>query len=330
MSEDKKLSVIIPVYRTEKYLERCVSSVLEQTYKNLEIILVDDGSDDNCPAMCDGYALNDSRVRVIHKANGGLSAARNTGFAASTGDCITFLDSDDYCDRDMYEYMFSHMDEGQAVICGMRKAGGENENFPNFDEKTVLGGEEAACELFRDGKIKNYVGNKIFSRSVMEGVTFPEGLNFEDIATVYKPLMKAETVVILPEYKFNYFIREGSISHSLSIKNLYHRFKAHMLRYEDTKEIFPHAKEELLRQMMFSARALALGILKEDAFDENGEILSELTSFYRENRAETEKVSLFNKFEKKQIQYLAGGTKEDFKKLKNTDFLRKVDKLVKG
>lgn len=330
MSEDKKLSVIIPVYRTEEYLDRCVRSVLNQTYTNLEVILVDDGSDDNCPKMCDAYAEADSRVRVLHKANGGLSDARNAGLAEAMGDYITFMDSDDYADNDMYSYMFSQMGDSQAVICGMRKVGGKHENFPNYDNKTVLKGDEAAKELFRDGKIKNYVGNKVFHRSVMEGVSFPVGLNFEDIATVYKPLMKSETVTVLPEYKFNYFIREGSISNSLSIKNLYHRFKAHMLRYEDVRDIYPESKEELLRQMMFSARALALGILSENAFEESKEILSELTSFYRTNKAETEGVSLFNKYELKQLRYLAGGTKEDFKKIKNTDFLRKVNKLMKG
>lgn len=330
MSEDKKLSVIIPVYRVEEYLDRCVSSVLNQTYANLEVILADDGSDDNCPKMCDDYAKADSRVKVIHKENGGLSDARNAGLAEATGEYITFMDSDDYADKDMYSYMFNEMGDSQVVICGMRKVGGKNENFPNYETKTVLTGEEAAKELFRDGKIKNYVGNKVFHRSVMEGVSFPKGLNFEDIATIYKPLMKAEKVTVLPEFKFNYFIREGSISNSLSVKNLYHRFKAHVLRYEDVKEAYPDSKEELLRQMMFSARALALGILGENSFEENKDILSELTSFYRKNKDEISSVSLFNKFELKQTKFLAGGTKEDFKKLKNTDFLRKVNKFMKG
>lgn len=330
MSEDKKLSVIIPVFRTEEYLDRCVSSVLEQTYKNLEVILVDDGSDDNCPQMCDAYASKDSRVKVIHKENGGLSDARNTGYAEATGDYITFMDSDDYADPDMYEYMLADIGDSQTVICGMRRFGRENTEFPNYSEKTVLSGDEAAKELFCDGKIKNYVGNKVYHRSVTEGVQFPKGLNFEDIATVYKYLMKSEKVTVLPGYRFNYFIREGSISHSLSVKNLYHRFKAHMLRYEDVKDVYPESKEELLRQMMFSARALALGILKEDSFEENGDILSEMTAFYRENKTETENVSLFNKYELKQIKCLERGKKEDFKKLKNTDFLRKVNKLMKG
>lgn len=330
MSEDKKLSVIIPVYRTEKYLDRCVSSVLNQTYTNIEVILVDDGSDDNCPQMCDAYAQRDGRVKVIHKANGGLSDARNAGFAQATGDYITFMDSDDYADNDMYSYMLSQMGDSQAVICGMRKVGGKNENFPNYDGKTILSGDEAAKELFRDGKIKNYVGNKVFHRSVMAGVSFPKGLNFEDIATVYKPLMKSESVTILPEYKFNYFTREGSISNSLSIQNLYHRFKAHVLRYEDVRGVYPESKDELLRQMMFSARALALGILSEDALKENEDIISEITLFYRKNEEEIEGVSLFNKFELKQVKCLSGGTKDDFKKLKNIDFLRKVNKLMKG
>lgn len=93
-----KLSVIIPVYRTERTLERCVKSILEQSYHDLEVILVDDGSPDNCPQLCDEWALKDSRIRVIHKPNGGLSDARNAGIDAATGDCLTFVDADDFLD----------------------------------------------------------------------------------------------------------------------------------------------------------------------------------------------------------------------------------------
>ena len=101
----EKISIIVPVYKVEKYLDKCVRSIVEQTYKNLEIILVDDGSPDNCPAMCDEWARKDSRIAVIHKENGGVSSARNAGLAACTGDYVGFVDYDDWIEPDMYEYL---------------------------------------------------------------------------------------------------------------------------------------------------------------------------------------------------------------------------------
>ena len=107
MNKNVKISIIVPVYKVEKYLDKCVNSIVGQTYKNLEIILVDDGSPDNCPAMCDEWAQKDSRIKVIHKKNGGLSSARNAGLDACTGDYIGFVDSDDWIEPDMYEYLLN-------------------------------------------------------------------------------------------------------------------------------------------------------------------------------------------------------------------------------
>lgn len=107
MNQPELISIIVPVYKVEKYLDKCVESIVEQTYKNLEIILVDDGSPDNCSAMCDEWAQKDSRIKVIHKENGGLSSARNAGLDACTGDYIGFVDSDDWIEPDMYEYLLN-------------------------------------------------------------------------------------------------------------------------------------------------------------------------------------------------------------------------------
>lgn len=115
------ISVIVPIYNVEKYLDRCVQSLVNQTYKNLEIILVDDGSPDNCPAMCDEYAKKDSRIKVIHKANGGLGFARNSGLDAATGKYFAFIDSDDYVDLDYYEILYKSISSGDydVALCGM-------------------------------------------------------------------------------------------------------------------------------------------------------------------------------------------------------------------
>ena len=110
------ISVIIPVYKVEKYLDRCLESIVNQTYKNLEIILIDDGSPDNCPAICDEYAQKDSRIKVIHKANGGVSSARNKGIDVATGDYIGFVDSDDWIEPDMYETLIKNAEQYNSDI----------------------------------------------------------------------------------------------------------------------------------------------------------------------------------------------------------------------
>ena len=133
------LSVIVPIFRVEKYLDKCVQSLLAQTYKDLEIILVDDGSDDGCPAMCDSYAKMDPRIKVVHKGNGGLSDARNAGLEVATGEYIAFADSDDYVHPQMYEAMVTVMEENAAVdmvVCPFQKVG-DNEN--DADEKASIG-----------------------------------------------------------------------------------------------------------------------------------------------------------------------------------------------
>ena len=121
MAYSELISIIVPVYRVEPYLDRCVQSIVDQTYQNLEIILVDDGSPDNCPAMCDAWAAKDSRVKVIHKENGGLSDARNAGLAAAAGEYIGFVDSDDWISPDMYRLLYENMAEHGSDVsaCGV-------------------------------------------------------------------------------------------------------------------------------------------------------------------------------------------------------------------
>ena len=121
MNNNPKISVIVPVYKVEKYLDRCVESIVNQTYKNLEIILVDDGSPDNCPVMCDEWAEKDERIRVIHKENGGLADARNAGMNIATGDYIGFVDSDDWIEPNMYEVLLKNALKYDADIsrCGL-------------------------------------------------------------------------------------------------------------------------------------------------------------------------------------------------------------------
>ena len=114
--QDALVSVIVPVYKVEKYLDKCIESIVGQTYKNLEIILVDDGSPDNCPAMCDSWAQKDSRIKVIHKPNGGVSSARNTALDAASGEYICFVDSDDVLELDTVKYMVDNISDADVTV----------------------------------------------------------------------------------------------------------------------------------------------------------------------------------------------------------------------
>ena len=150
------ISVIVPIYNVEKYLDKCIESIVNQTYKNLEIILVDDGSPDNCPAMCDAWAEKDSRIKVVHKENGGAGSARNAGLDVSSGEYIGFVDGDDYIDSDFYETLINKSRNGyyDIVTCGFKtfescKTGLEHKCYENemeFDSQQLL------CEYFKSCK----------------------------------------------------------------------------------------------------------------------------------------------------------------------------------
>lgn len=211
---DNLISVIVPVYNVEKYLEKCVNSIIKQSYKNLEIILVDDGSTDNSGKICDEFALKDNRIKVIHKENGGLSSARNKALEIAKGEYIGFVDSDDYISEDMYETLYkvikgneadisivSFYEEYNGKIIGVRDTG-------NLEVLTKL---EAINELLIDTKIQSYAWNKLFKRELFSELEFPTGKNFEDIATTLLLFEKASKVVLLETPKYHYLRRDDSI-----------------------------------------------------------------------------------------------------------------------
>ena len=162
------ISVIIPIYNVEAYLDECIASVIAQTYSNLEIILVDDGSPDNCPQMCDEWAAKDSRIRVIHKENGGLSDARNAGIDIATGEYIAFVDSDDWIEPEMYEIMLAALKNENADICACNilSCFPERRNAWGCEEYTVGGSAEILSLLYRDTAYPVSALNKLYHRKL--------------------------------------------------------------------------------------------------------------------------------------------------------------------
>lgn len=182
----KKISIIVPVYKVESYLARCIDSILAQTYQNFELILVDDGSPDNCGEICDNYAEKDDRVLVIHKPNGGVSSARNAGVDLATGEYIGFIDSDDYISRDMYSDMIDLLEMNQLdIICceafmvkGNKVKGSVGNGLLTiYDKNEIL--KKSLCDF------KNTAWDKVYTRSAIGDIRFPEGRLFEDTATAY-------------------------------------------------------------------------------------------------------------------------------------------------
>lgn len=221
------ISIIIPIYKVEHYLAACMESVLGQSYTNLEIILVDDGSPDNCPALCDEYVQKDKRVKVIHKENGGLSDARNAGLEIATGEYIAFVDSDDVIHKDYVRLLYEAIKGANADIsaCDLLEFqdGTETPNFTYETEEIKCNQylpEEALGELIRGTGFRAVAWNKLYKRSVLTGETFEVGRYHEDEFFTYRIIDKAKKLSFVTAKLYYYRQRSGSIMSTVSIKHL--------------------------------------------------------------------------------------------------------------
>ena len=217
MGRETLLSVIIPVYNVEEYLAKCVESILNQTYSNLEVILVNDGSKDGSGSICDVYAQKDPRVRVIHKENGGLSSARNAGMDAATGEYITFVDSDDWLEADGYAHLMGLMERyGVKLVCGGNYDvdGGTGEKTLGIcpGKEEVVTAEEFVGRMFMWQGCDSSACDKIYHRSLLENFRYPEGRVCEDVAVTYKIVLGTDRVVFSDRPFYNYYHRPGSIT----------------------------------------------------------------------------------------------------------------------
>ena len=239
------ISVVIPIYKVEAYLERCIKSVLSQTYKNLEIILVDDGSPDNCPRICDTWAQIDNRIRVIHKKNGGLSDARNAGLAAASGEYIGFIDSDDWIHPQMYEKLHRIMqkEKGEIAACAFQKVNGINEELMNEIRQDgqifCYDTEEAMRRLITEQGLEQVVWNKLYKRELLEGINFAYGKYNEDEFWTYQIIARAKKVITISYVGYFYFQRSDSIiGMNYSLKRL-DGLEAKAQRQEFVDQKFP-------------------------------------------------------------------------------------------
>ena len=214
---DNLISVIVPVYNVEKYLDQCIDSIVNQTFKNLEIILIDDGSTDASSSICDTWATKDNRIVVIHKENGGVSSARNLGLERATGDFIGFIDSDDYIENDFYEFLMNNLNEYDADIsrCIYRYAydDGHYKASDELNQDVVIFEDNISIlnDLHNSGHKSVVLWNKLYKASVINNVRFDESLKVgEDVVFNYYAFKNANRMVCWDIPKYNYRMRESS------------------------------------------------------------------------------------------------------------------------
>lgn len=311
------ISIIVPVYNAEKYLRKCIDSIVNQTYTNLEIILVDDGSPDNSGAICDEYAKNDSRIKVIHKPNGGLSSARNAGLDLSSGEYLTFIDSDDYIELDTVEQVVKTLLDREVEVVLIREKQ-VNEN----GETTKIVGETPTDTIFYKekefladlilAKQINGACDKFYKRELLNGLRFEENKHHgEDMLFNVCYLEKVNTVGYVDSIKYSYVANQNSITHSKfnshSVDSLYFKDKV----YEIAKEKFPKYSGILSRRC-FVARLTLLRLIFDSKEQKNqAELLGEIESYLKD------KYKLVKKHlsKKERLEYLL------FKGLKPVYFL---------
>lgn len=250
---EDKITVIVPVYKVEKYIRLCIDSILNQTYKNLEIILVDDGSPDLSGKICDEYSDNNKQIKVIHKENGGLSDARNTGLLKATGDYIVFVDSDDIIKSTMIEQLYSCIKKYNAKVAmcpfiEVSNDGKEIKEFKDGDSFKFIGREESLYKYFEgyeNASLYTVAWNKIYKTSLFNNIKFTVGKVHEDEYIIFRIIYEAGGVAYSPNPGYLYRCREDSIMDELNAKR-YDLFDSYITKMDFYKEI---GNKELLNMI---------------------------------------------------------------------------------
>lgn len=256
---DKLVSVIVPVYNVDRYLGRCIKSIMQQSYRNLEIILVDDGSTDNSGTICDTFKETDDRIIVIHKENGGLSDARNAGIKMFTGEYVTFIDSDDYVSPDMISLMLTVLKQSscQIVQCEFVRGKDDTYKFTGNGKYKVYNKRNA----FENRDVHVCVCGKLYEKSLIKGRYFPIGKINEDEYYTYKCVYESNRTAIMPDALYYYFQRSNSIMHKKKTylnMDILDAFDERIKYFQDRKEerlVIISRKEKCIREALLYARA---------------------------------------------------------------------------
>ncbi|EGO5804879.1 glycosyltransferase, partial [Enterococcus faecalis] len=279
-----KISIIVPVYNVEKYLEKCVRSILAQTFTDFELILVDDGSPDSSGAMCDQFAEQDQRVKVIHKENGGLSDARNAGIEIAQGEFLGFVDSDDYIEEDMYELLYTNAIKEQADIsaCGLYDVYDNRELKIDKYIYRVLD-SETALKTFVEGNISNVtVTSKMFKRSLFDNIRFPVGKITEDAFIIVDLVRKSKKIVLDTRQKYFYYHRENSITTNQFSKKDFDTIEAYVKNLELVQDYFPNLVDTIRTKLCWANFVVLDKIILSNKINKVSET-KDIVKFLRKN-----------------------------------------------
>lgn len=250
------ISVVVPVYNVELYIDRCIKSIISQTYTNLEIILVDDGSTDKSGKKCDEYSNKDSRITVIHKVNGGLSDARNCGIEVALGEYITFVDSDDSIAFDMIEYLYGLIKKFRCrmSICSHYVAFREGKKLVNQGngKEEKLDAKTCIKRLCYHDQVDTSAWAKLYELSIFDNVKFPKGKLFEDIGTIYKTFIESKNVACGFKPKYYYYVRENSIVTSTFSPKKLDLIEMTDRMGEDVLALFPDLEKAVCRRRVYA------------------------------------------------------------------------------
>ncbi len=270
--KDPFLTIVVPVYQVEKYLERCIDSILNQNYQDYEIILVDDGSTDRSPEICDEYAEKFEQIQVVHKENGGLSDARNTGIALAKGKYIYFIDSDDWLDSSCFEQVMPLLeDRSYDLVCfGRQFVKSEHERLQQVAESEIhsVTGYDAYLEMMKQGWVTGFATDKIYKVNLFREhhIEFPVGRYYEDLGVLYRILLNSNQVLLTNQIFYYYFVdNPDAITASWNEKKVRDMFEF----YKDV-----HHSKIVLKRLQESDQHIA------DAYYVNG-LIHILSSIYK-------------------------------------------------
>ena len=287
----EKVSIVVPVYNVEEYLQYSVGSLKQQTYSNIEIILVDDGSTDRSGEICDQYAQEDDRIRVFHVQNGGISYARNNGVRAATADWIMFLDSDDYYDRGTVEYLMGLKDQYNVDLVATSVIEVRNHEDKDFsgdiNEKSPrkLDRHTALKEMFYGRHVGTHPGGKLYKKEILLQYPYPEGMIYEDLAIAYEHIAACKEIAVGNQHLYKYYRRAGSTVNSKYSDRLLDFYKAMEWNrayvdrdYPDDQEM----KKAVNTRYVFNGLHVVHALLGSQMYDQVNKIRKEYRRYWKD------------------------------------------------
>ena len=281
------VSIVVPIYNVERYLEECIDSILDQTYRNLQVILVNDGSTDRCGEIIEKYRSADKRVVTVHKENGGVSSARNEGIKHAVGDYIAFVDSDDILHHDyVHELLETALDdEAEIAACDFIRFRKNKQHDTEIQEKRkmLMDSRMAIFEMYKNDSIGWNCWNKLYNRYLFEDIQFPEGQVSEDKATIYKLFLKANRISYIRIPLYYYRDREESVSSECSVKSYMDSLHTNAVMERDFEA--QGLNEEILLARAYSAKCACIlysAVIDQSGYDEVKErCLRDMAERYR-------------------------------------------------